>query len=110
MVKNTVPPKGYFHSTILMQALRIGLLRDKQKRARAGRLLDVLPCFLLLAYCWRFLWDRDPTGWAVVLMLWAALACLAASIAACQDSLGGAELFDGRVGPSPGRGILVLFA
>ena len=45
------PRKGYFHSTILMQALRMGLLRDKQKRARAGRLLDELPCFLLLAYC-----------------------------------------------------------
>lgn len=90
--------EGYFHSTRLMQALRIGLLRDKQKRARGGRLLDVLPCFLLLAYCWRFLWDRDPTGWAVVVLIfWAAFACLAASIAACQDRtvcLGGAELFD----------------
>lgn len=96
-----------------MHALRIGLLRDKQKRARAGRLLDVLLCFLLLAYCWRFLWDRVPTGRAVSLMLWAALACLAASIAACQDStvgLEGAELFDWKVGPSPGKGILVLFA
>lgn len=54
--------KGYFHSTRLMQARRMGLLSLRQKRARAARVLAVLPCFLLLAYCCRLRWAREPTG------------------------------------------------
>ena len=54
--------KGYFHSTKLMQARRMGLLSLRQKRARAARVLAVLPCFLLLAYCARLRWARAPTA------------------------------------------------
>ena len=54
--------KGYFHSTRLMQALRIGLLRVRQNRARGGLLLVDPPCFLLLAYCCLFLCASEPAG------------------------------------------------
>lgn len=54
--------KGYFHSTRLIQARRMGLLRFRQKRALCGRVLAELPCFLLLAYCCRFFWASEPTG------------------------------------------------
>ena len=54
--------KGYFHSTRLMQALRMGLLRLRQNRALGGLLLALLPCFLLLAYCCRFFCANAPTG------------------------------------------------
>ena len=36
--------KGYFHSTMLMQALRIGFLSERQKRARGGRGLADTGC------------------------------------------------------------------
>lgn len=45
-----------------MQALRMGLLRLRQKSARGGLLLALLPCFLLLAYCCLFFCARAPTG------------------------------------------------
>jgi len=54
--------KGYFHSTRLMQALRMGLLSVRQNRALGGLLLVEPPCFLLLAYCCLFLWDSRPAG------------------------------------------------
>lgn len=57
--------KGYFHSTRLMQALRMGLLRLRQNRALGGLLLALLPCFLLLAYCCRFFCANAPTGMVV---------------------------------------------
>lgn len=52
-----------FHSTILMQALRMGLLRDKQKRARAGRLLDELPCFFALGVLLTFSLGERSYRW-----------------------------------------------
>ena len=57
--------KGYFHSTRLMHALRMGLLRLRQNRALGGLLLALLPCFLLLAYCCRFFCASAPTGMVV---------------------------------------------
>ncbi len=54
--------KGYFHSTRLMQALRIGLLRVRQNRALGGLLLVDPPCFLLLAYCCLFFCASEPAG------------------------------------------------
>lgn len=113
--------EGYFHSTRLMQALRIGLLRVRQKSARGGLLLVELPCFLLLAYCCLFLCDSEPTGaLSDVLMVWvpSALAFLAAVIAACQDRapdwgsdcLEREGLSDQRGGASPEEGARVLIA
>lgn len=121
--------EGYFHSTRLMQALRMGLLRVRQKRARGGLLLVELPCFLLLAYCCLFLWVREPTGADPAgaepttdcpLIVWglSPLALLAALIAACQDRLAGwgcvslerDGLSDHGGGASPEGGALVPLA
>lgn len=52
-----------FHSTILMQALRMGLLSDKQKRARAGRLLEELPCFFALGVLLTFSLGERSYRW-----------------------------------------------
>lgn len=38
--------KGYFHSTMLMQALRMGFLSVRQSRARGGLVAVVVVCFL----------------------------------------------------------------
>lgn len=86
--------KGYFHSTRLMQALRIGLLRVRQNRARGGLLLVDPPCFLLLAYCCLFLCASEPTGGGPVVqtagcepasgLAASPCACRAALMAACQ--------------------------
>lgn len=113
--------EGYFHSTRLMQARRIGLLRVRQKSARGGLLLVALPCFLLLAYCCLFLCDSEPiAALSDVLTVWtpSALAFLAAVIAACQDRapdwgsdcLEREGLSDQRGGASPEDWALVLIA
>lgn len=89
----------------------MGLLRFKQKRARAGLLFTVLPCcFLLLANCCRFLWAAALLDSVVEFMVAAAFACLAASIAACQDNAVGlvAGEFDSRPAPSLGSASLLL--
>lgn len=90
--------KGYFHSTRLMQALRMGLLRVRQNRALGGLLLVEPPCFLLLAYCCLFFCASEPTGGGPVvqtgggeLMSRAApspCAWRAALMAACQARTG----------------------
>lgn len=47
--------KGYFHSTMLMQALRKGFLRVKKKRDRAGRGLPPVACsFFSFSLCFLF--------------------------------------------------------
>ncbi|TNN65167.1 hypothetical protein EYF80_024574 [Liparis tanakae] len=38
--------KGYFHSTMLMQALRMGFLSVRQSSARGGLVAVVVVCFL----------------------------------------------------------------
>ncbi len=47
--------KGYFHSTMLMQALRKGFLRVKRKRDLAGRGLPPVACsFFSFSLCFLF--------------------------------------------------------
>ena len=38
--------QGYFHSTMLMQALRMGFFRVRQSRALGGLVAAVVVCFL----------------------------------------------------------------
>lgn len=101
--------KRYFHSTRLMQALRIGLLRVRQKRALGGLPLVDPPCFLLLAYCCLFFCASEPTGAGAEvvqtggreLMLGfsgSPCACRAALMAACQARTG---LTPGAAPPGP---------
>lgn len=43
------PRKGYFHSTRASAAMRMGLLRVRQQRARGARRADLLACMAFLA-------------------------------------------------------------
>lgn len=101
--------KRYFHSTRLMQALRIGLLRVRQKRALGGLPLVDPPCFLLLAYCCLFFCASEPTGAGVEVVQTGGrelilgfsgspCACRAALMAACQARTG---LTPGAAPPGP---------
>ena len=78
-------PEGYFHSTMLMQALRMGFFRVRQSRARGGRVAVVLPCFLGFPYCCRFRCVELTVEMVALPALPISLACRAASMAACQD-------------------------
>ena len=78
--------KGYFHSTMLMHALLMGFFRVRQSRARGGRVAVVPPCFLGFPYCCRFRCVELTVEMVALPALPISLACLAASMAACQDS------------------------
>lgn len=77
--------KGYFHSTMLMHALRMGFFSVKHSSARGGRVAVVVPCFFCFPYCCRFLCVELAVDIVALPALPISLACLAASIAACQD-------------------------
>lgn len=105
--------EGYFHSTRLMQALRIGLLRVRQNKALGGLLLVDPPCFLLFAYCCLFLCASEPTGAGPVVQTegrelmsgFASSPCAwrAALMAACQARTG---LTLEPAPPGPGKPLL----